>query len=62
MNQSWRFNRWVMELEKCMREKNMAKEMVYDDIYGRKKVSYESPHGLIAFIYRKLKKFEVNRY
>jgi len=51
-----------MELEKCMREKNMAKEMVYDDIYGRKKVSYESPHGLIAFIYRKLKKFEVNRY
>lgn len=39
-----------------------VKERVYDDIYGRKNVFYERPHGLIAFLYGKLKKFEVNRY
>lgn len=39
----------------------MAKKDLYDDIYGHGLVSYEQPHGFIAFLYRKLKKFELNR-
>ncbi|MHA1834244.1 MAG: class I SAM-dependent methyltransferase [Candidatus Baldrarchaeia archaeon] len=38
------------------------KGKVYDNVYGRKKISYESSHGLIAFLYRKLRRWEVNRY
>lgn len=39
-----------------------GKRKVYDDIYCRKSISYEAPHGAIAFLYRKLLRFEVNRY
>ncbi|MEM3389387.1 MAG: class I SAM-dependent methyltransferase [Nitrososphaeria archaeon] len=38
------------------------KEKRYDDVYCHTKVSYEQPHGPIAFIYRRLKKFEITRY
>lgn len=38
-----------------------AKERVYDDVYGRKEISYESSQGVIGFLYRKLARFEVNR-
>lgn len=38
------------------------KEKVYDNVYGRKEICYESSHGVIAFLYRKLLRFEVNRY
>ena len=38
------------------------KEKVYDNVYGRKEISYESSNGVIAFLYRKLLRFEVNRY
>ena len=39
-----------------------VKEKVYDDVYGRKEICYESPHGVVAFLYRRLLRFEVNRY
>jgi ubiquinone/menaquinone biosynthesis C-methylase UbiE len=38
------------------------KEKVYDNVYGRKEISYESPKGVIGFFYRKFIRFEVNRY
>ena len=38
-----------------------AKEKVYDRLYGRKEISFESSRGLIGFLYRKLLRFEVNR-
>jgi len=40
---------------------NDAKERVYDGVYGRKEISYESSRGVIGFLYRKLLRFEVNR-
>jgi ubiquinone/menaquinone biosynthesis C-methylase UbiE len=39
-----------------------AKEKVYDDVYGRRLVSYEPPSGVIGFLYRKLRRFEIDRY
>jgi 2-polyprenyl-3-methyl-5-hydroxy-6-metoxy-1,4-benzoquinol methylase len=39
-----------------------SKRKVYDDIYCRKSISYEAPHGTIAFLHRKLLRFEVSRY
>jgi ubiquinone/menaquinone biosynthesis C-methylase UbiE len=39
-----------------------AKERVYDTVYSGKEFSYESSHGLISFLYKKLLGFEVNRY
>ncbi len=39
-----------------------AKKKVYDNVYGRKEISYEPSHGVIAFLYGKLLRFEVNRY
>ena len=39
-----------------------AKEKIYDDVYGCKEISYEPSHGVIAFLYRKLLRFEINRY
>jgi ubiquinone/menaquinone biosynthesis C-methylase UbiE len=39
-----------------------AKEKVYDDVYGRKEISYEPSRGVISFLYKKLSRFEVNRY
>jgi len=41
---------------------NDAKKEVYDKVYGSKEISYEPRHGVIAFLYRKLLKFEINRY
>ena len=38
------------------------KEKVYNSIYGHEKSSYESPYGFVAFVYKILKKREVNRY
>jgi ubiquinone/menaquinone biosynthesis C-methylase UbiE len=38
------------------------KEKVYNSIHGHEKSSYESPYGFIAFLYKNLKKREVNRY
>ena len=39
-----------------------AKEKVYDNVYGRKEICYESSRGVIGFLYRKLLGFKVNRY
>ncbi|MDI6847461.1 MAG: methyltransferase domain-containing protein, partial [Candidatus Bathyarchaeia archaeon] len=39
-----------------------VKKKIYDDVYGCKEISYESSHGIIAFLHRKLRRFEVNRY
>lgn len=39
-----------------------SKERVYDKVYGSKEISYESSQGLIAFLYRKLLRFEVHLY
>lgn len=39
-----------------------SREEVYDSIYGRKEISYEPSSGLIGFLYRKLSRFEKNRY
>jgi len=39
-----------------------VKQKVYDDVYGRKEICYEFPHGVVAFLYRKLLRFELNRY
>jgi len=38
------------------------KEKVYNSVYGHEKSSYESPYGFVAFLYKILKKREVNRY
>lgn len=42
--------------------KKKIKMALYNEIYERENIPYEAPHGFIAFIYRKLKRFEVNRY
>jgi ubiquinone/menaquinone biosynthesis C-methylase UbiE len=39
-----------------------SKKKVYDVVYGSKEISYESPKGVIGFLYRKFIRFEVNRY
>lgn len=39
-----------------------AKKKMYDNMYGCKEISFEHPHGVIAFFYRKLSRFEVHRY
>jgi len=39
-----------------------AKEKIYDNLYRYKEASYEASHGVIAFLYKKLSRFEVNRY
>jgi len=39
-----------------------SKKKVYDAVYGSKEISYESPKGVIGFLYRKFIRFEVNRY
>jgi len=40
----------------------LVKEKIYDKVYGCKEIQYEPPSGILGFLYRKLKKFEVNRY
>ena len=35
---------------------------IYDKIYGSKEIVYEHPSGLLGFLYRKLKRFELNRH
>ena len=45
-----------------MADKEDIKEKVYDKVYGRKEIYYEFSNGVIAFLYRKLLRFEVNRY
>lgn len=39
-----------------------AKDKVYDGVYCSKEISYEPLSGVIGFFYRKLLRFEVNRY
>jgi len=39
-----------------------SKEKVYDAVYDSKVISYESPKGVISFLYRKFIRFEINRY
>jgi len=39
-----------------------VKQKVYDNVYSRKEISYEPPHGVISLLYKKLLRFEVNRY
>ena len=39
-----------------------AKKKVYDDVYGYRRISYESQHRFLHFLYNKLKMFEVSRY
>lgn len=38
------------------------KEKIYDDVYHRKKISYEATRGVIGFLYRKFSRFEINRF
>ena len=40
----------------------MVKGKIYNDIHGYGRISYEPPHGFIAWIYRKLKSFEIHRH
>jgi len=39
-----------------------TKKNIYEGVYGGKETSYEPPGGILGFFYRKLKRFEVNRY
>jgi ubiquinone/menaquinone biosynthesis C-methylase UbiE len=39
-----------------------SKERIYDNVYGRKNIRYEASGGLIGFLYKKLSRYEVNRY
>jgi len=39
-----------------------SKREVYNEIYGSKKILYKPRRGILSFLYRKFKRFEVNRY
>lgn len=39
-----------------------SKERIYDDVYGRKDISYEASGGLIGFLYKTLSRYEVGRF
>jgi ubiquinone/menaquinone biosynthesis C-methylase UbiE len=41
---------------------NNCKKKVYDKAYGYEECFYEPSHGLMGFLYKKLRKREINRY
>jgi len=41
---------------------NDYKKKVYDKAYGNEGMFYEPSHGLMEFLYEKLRKYEINRY
>jgi methionine biosynthesis protein MetW len=51
---------WLVR--QIVRSSRNAKRKLYDDVYCRRKISYEPSQGLMAYLYKRFSRFNVNRY